>query len=231
MLKDIRKKINDFVFANTNNIDKLITDKVNDYILVEEQPLPIKIGKKTIFIGNLTLENNYKYWEMYGKIMANIGCKFINFELMNDSAELYKHIMASKKLYKQLCKLIKKTILKQQAYYLNSNKEREIINWTNCTYRYFKKYITIEKLLQILKLIYLYNFDAEKKNWQILLPKKEEEAKRLMETYIYFWLSNLSGLTGKFQLSRLTNVDYWDNESQREIIPIVPEKNKVKNGK
>ena len=202
-----------------NNIDKLMTDKVNDYILIEEQPLPITVGNKTIFIGNLTIDNNYKFWEMYGKLMANIGAKFVNFDLIKSGEDLYTAIVKHKKLYKGLIKIIKKTILKQQCYYLDkTTKERKGIKFQNCSWRYFKKNITIEKLIQICYLIYLYNFDAEKKNFKIILNQmvNQDEEKQLMETYMYFWLQNLVGLTGKFQLAQLTNVEYWDNPDEQE---------------
>ena len=203
-----------------HNVDKMMTDKVNDYILIEEQPLPIDIGKHTIYIGNFTLDNNFKFWEVYGKLLATIGMKFINFELIGDTSELYKAIFKYKKLYKGLIKIIGKTILKQQAYYLDQFKNRKELKWTNCTYNYFKKNMTIEKLLQICKLVHLYNFDAEKKNFKILLGSMNlgKNEKQLMETYMYNWFQNLTGLTGKFQLSQLTNVDYWQDESQREVV-------------
>lgn len=233
-LHDMRKKVNDYVMNWTNNVDKLMTEKVEDYILIEEMPLPIRIGEKTIFVGNLTLKNNFRYWHTYGKIMALIGVKFLNFDLMNDSGELYKCIMTHKKLYKELCKLIHKTICKQQAYYYNTmNKDRKELKWNNCSLGYFIKNITMEKLLQMLKLIYLFNFDAEKKNFKILLGSmaKDKDTKTIMGNYIYFWLQNLNGLTGKFQLSHLTNVDYWYNESEREITSLNPRKEDIKNAK
>lgn len=203
-----------------NSIDRLMTDKVNDYILIEEQPLPIEIGDKVIYIGNFTLDNNFKFWDTYGKLLANIGMKHINFELIGNTAELFKALYVHKKLYKGLVKLIGKTILKQQAYYLDQFKNRQEIKWKNCTWSYFKKNVTMEKLLQICKLVHLYNFDAEKKNLKILLGNMaaEEEEKKAMETYMYNWLQNLPGAIGKFQLSLLTNVDYWSDVSQREVI-------------
>ena len=225
----MRKKVNSLLIGSFNNIDKLMTDKVDDFILIEEQPLPIKIGARTIYIGNLTLDNNYKWWKMYGELFANIGVKFVNFEMMNDTKEMYKNIMLHKKLYKGLIKIIKKTILKQQCYYLDKKtKERIDIKWTNCSYRYFKKNITMEKLLQIIYLTYLYNFDSEKKNLKILLEKTNSK-NHITETYMYFWLQNLSGLTGKFQLSQLTNVDYWQEEDKQEVVSVKGKKG-MKNG-
>lgn len=220
-IKAVRKKINSLLLG-TNSIDRIMTDKVNDYILIEEQPLPIQIGDRTIYIGNFTLDNNFKFWDGYGKILALIGMKFINFDLLNDGEELFKALHVHRKLYKSLVKLISTTLLKQQTYYLNDKKKRKELKWKNCTYNYFKKRVTIEKLMQICMLIYLYNFDAEKKNLKILLGKvvKDEAQKQHLQTYMYFWLQNLSGLTGKFQLSLLTNVDYWDDESQRDIVSI-----------
>jgi hypothetical protein len=230
-LKIVRKKVNNMLMG-TYNVDKSMTDKVNDYILVEEQPLPIQVGERTIYIGNLTIDNNFKFWEMYGQLMAMVGLKFVNFELISNTAELFKAIMIHRKLYKGLCKIIKKTILKQQAYYLNDKKERKKLKWKNCNYRYFKKHITMEKLLQICYLIWLFNFDAEKKNLKILLGQvaKGKKEKHTLETYMYFWLQNLAGMTGKFQLALLTNVDYWHKEAEREIVSISNKrKKKVKN--
>jgi len=84
-LKDVRKKVSKLLMG-CHNVDKMMTDKVNDYILIEEQPLPIDIGKHTIYIGNFTLDNNFKFWEVYGKLLATIGMKFINF--IKDSLRL-----------------------------------------------------------------------------------------------------------------------------------------------
>ena len=235
----LRKKINDFILNHTLNIDKLMTDKVEDFKLLEEQPFPINIkgkdGGRIIFIGNFTLENNYKFWEIYGKLIANLNAKImsieiaeerrkellnkVGFEMIGNGGILYEMINEFKFIYKGLVELISKTVLKQQAYYLNEHKERTKIKWKNCSYRYFKKWVTVEQLIEICYGVYLYNFDAEKKNLQIITKKMitEETAKQAMENYMYFWLQNLGGLTGKFQLSQLTNVDYWDNEQQREI--------------
>jgi hypothetical protein len=118
-----------------------------------------------------------------------------------------------------LCKLIHKTIIKQQAHYIpkagESRKERK---WRNCSLRYFKKHITIEKLMQICMLVYLFNFEAEKKNLSVLLGKvvKGQGEKQAMETHMYSWLQNLAGLKGNFLLAQLPNTDYWYDESLRE---------------
>ena len=223
-LADARKKINEYLMG-LNNIDKLMTDKVNDYVLIEEQPLPIKIGDRTIFVGNFTIENNFKFWDGYGQILALIGIKFLNFELIGDMPELYKAIMLHRKLYKALVKLLGKVILKQQAYYLDEMKNRIPLKWKNCSYRYFKKRITIEKLMQICKLVHVFNFDGEKKNFKILLGDlaRDQETKGVMGEFMSFWLQNLNGLSGRFQLAQLINVDYWDDDTQNVIVNPIKE--------
>jgi hypothetical protein len=217
VLKKVRNYIND-LFLSTNSINKIMTDKVNDYILIEEQPLPIRVGTKTIYVGNFTLDNSDKFWIEYGNLLAFIGVKFFNFDLLSDAKQLMHCLKVHKKFKKKLIKLIGKTILKQQGYYLDTFKERTHREWQNCSMRYFKKNMTYEKLLQICFLIYQYNFDAEKKNWAILAEKMVPE--QLMETYMYFWLQNLSGLTGKFQLAQLPNLDYWQDGSLKQDIPL-----------
>lgn len=190
-----RDKVNEMLLG-FNCIDKLMTDKVNDYILIEEQPLAILIGNKTIFVGNFTIENNYKFWEGYGKLLAMIGMKHINFELLNDGQELYKTILMNKMFYKEMCKLINNHILKQQAYYLNDKKERKKIKWRNCTFGYFKKHITIPKLMQICGLIYSYNFNAEKKMLTGFIQRNE--GKGSFEELYSFLASKFAWSDGKF---------------------------------
>lgn len=211
----VRKKINKIVLA-TNNIDRLMTEKVEDYILVKEQPMPVTIGNKTIFIGTFTIENDYKFWKTYAIILAHIGLKFINFELLNESGDLYKFLHQHKRFYKDLCKLINKHILKQQGYFLNEVKERENIKWTNCNYRYFRKHITYETLMQICKLIYIYNFDAEKKNFQILLGQMGKNMSKVSENYMYFWLQNCIGLTGAFSHAQLIKPSWWSEDMVKD---------------
>jgi len=224
MLKDTRKKIREMLLGRSR-IDRLMTDKVDDYILIQEQPLPLPIGDRILFIGNLTVENNYKFWEVYGQILANMGLKFVNFELIANSDDLYKALMIHKQLYKQLIQLIKKTIIKQQAYFIDKDKRKEL-KWKNCSWRYFKKHVTMELLLQICFLVYMYNFDAEKKNWQIILGKMQ--ASQLMETYMYAWLQNLDGITGKFLLPHITKPSSWSQDGASKISIMATEKDKSK---
>jgi hypothetical protein len=204
-LIDLREKISK-ILLGSNNVDRIMTDKVNDYILIEELPLSVLIGSRNIYVGNFTLENDYKFWHMYGKLLAHMQIEFINFDLLNDGVKMYEVISTHKKWYKGMIKIIKKTLLKQQGYFKDQMGEVKKHIWKNCTYRYFKKHITKEKLIQICFLIYLYNFDAVKKNFQIITTKMGASGKQAMENYMYFWLQNLAGLTGKFQDAQLRNV-------------------------
>jgi hypothetical protein len=209
-LKDIKE-----LLKLNNNIDKLMTDKVNDYTLIEEQPCAITIGKKIIYVGNFTLENNYKFFNDYSKLMGQIGLKYVNFDHLGNGKELYPLCLKNKKWYKGLLKIIGNTILKQQAYYLNDKKQRILLKWENCSIHYFKKNVSIEKLLQIVMIIYAYNFDAEKKNFKILVNR--EGLSQLTETYMYSWLLSLPGLTGKFQLALYQKPESLDKEYQSMI--------------
>jgi len=229
LFKKMREKISNLFLDQTKNIDTLMKNRVDDYILIEEQPLSIKIGDKYLFIGNFTIENNYKFWHLYGKLMSHLGIKFLNFDILGSGTDLYEFIIIHKNWYKGMIKIIKKTLLKQQAYYLNEYKEREKINWKNMNWRYFKKRITIEKLMQICHLIYLYNFDAEKKNWQVIQGKWS--IRELMQTYIYSWLQHSAGISGNFLLAQLPNLDYWHNESMRQEISLTKNQTKKNSSK
>lgn len=196
-----------------NSIDKLFTEAVNPYILIEEQPLPIQIGKYIIFVGNLTLEKSYEFWNGWARILALLQTQTLNFDLLSDGGELFKAIQLNKKLHKELCKLLYRTICKQQGYYLDSiTKERKHTNWKNISFRYLIKNITVEKLIQMCFLVYLYNFDAVKKNSQILNFRLPMEGKETMGTYMAYWLQNCTGLTGKFQLAQTLSPDLLSEE-------------------
>lgn len=202
------------LLKSTHNIDRLFSDKIQDYVLIEELPLSVIIGTKKIYVGNFTLENNYKFFNDYGKLMAHIGLKYVNFDHLGNGQELYMLCLKNKKWYKGILKIISKTLLKQQAYLYNKNEDkRKEIKWKNCSIRYFKKNISLEGLLQIIELIYMYNFDAEKKNFKILL--KHHPTTSHMETYMYDWLQNLTGLTGKFQLALFPKPASLDKEYQK----------------
>lgn len=210
LMKNIRDKWNKFMLQ-TNSIDTILTEKVNEYILLEEQPLPITIGDKIIFIGNLNFNNEQKFFHTWALLLSALASKIINMELVEERKKelieacrfdllangkyLLEFLWTDKWLYKNICKLIGRTILKQQQYIYNGE-TKELKKWKNCSLRYFKKNITKEKLIQICWLIYLYNFDSSKKNLKLIIEKMG--LKQLEQTYIPFWLQNLAGLNGKF---------------------------------
>ena len=238
LIKKIREKYNAFIM-NSNNIDRLMTDKVDDYIIIEEQPLPIVVGEKIIYIGNFTFNTEHTFFHKWAKVISLLCSKIINMELTTErKKELLEkadfHLLANGKwmleflwqdkwLFNKICKLIKQTVLKQQGYYLTKNKLRKERSWTNCSYRYFKKNITKEGLIQICWLVYFYNFDSQKKSLKVLADKVNMNA--LVETYIPFWLQNLNGLTGKFLNAQVKNIDYYFKDKESKEASQQEEKN------
>jgi flagellar capping protein FliD len=93
------------------------------------------------------------------------------------------------------------------------------------SYRYFSRHVSVEKLAQIVFLMYQYNFDAEKKNFKILADKMG--IKQSTQTYIYSWLKNLPGLTGGFVKPQSTSLDSY----QQELTKRIEEMEKEKEGK
>lgn len=204
-IQKLRDAIDKFLMG-TNNIEKLMRDKVAPYVLVEEVPVPIQIGKYTVWVGNLTINNNWKFWEMYGRILAIIGIKFENFDLLANGGDLYKALNTHKKFKKELMKLLYKTICKQQAYYLNQMPQeaiRTMAVWQNVSLKYFINNMSITKLIQFCRIVYIYNFDPEKKNLEILMHQLPADGKETMRSYMSSYLQNMVGLTGKFQLAQL----------------------------
>lgn len=213
VLHSIRQMVSN-ALKNSNNVSRLMTDKVEDYILLEEQPIPIKIGDRIIFIGTFTYENELRFWKDWIKLMSALYADKVNFDLLNNGLEMYKALKIHKNLFKNICKLLYKTIIKQQQYFYNNKTgEKDIlVKWKNCSLRWLMKNITTEKLIQICMLVYIYNFDAEKKNLQILLgATRSTEAG---EMYIYSWFQDLAGLTGKFVASQAPSIDSVFSDKQ-----------------
>lgn len=231
--KNIYEKIRDRYYEimnGRNTIDKLMKDKVSEYYLMEEFPLPIKIGSRTLWIGNLTIENNREFLSCLAKLFAGFSSKIINLDIISDPALCYDAIVRHKEIEKSLIKLVKKTLLRQQWYY---NEEMLGVGLRlkikNFSYGYFARHVTTEKLAQILFIMYQYNLDAEKKNLKILAEKMG--IAQDTQTYIYSWLQNLDGLIGDFVKPQSTKSDSY----QEELTNIIKEKEKnddsFKNGK
>jgi hypothetical protein len=222
ILHNWREKIEKMVLG-TNNVDRLMREKVEDYILCEELPISIKVGQYRVWVGTFNLNNDYKFWHIYGKILANVGLQFVNFDMLKDGTEMWKTLTLHKKLYKGLRKLVAKTILNNQEYWCNerSNPDDKV-KLPKVSIKYFCNHMTKEKLIEMCFLIYIYNFDSEKKNLQIVAKRMVPSS--LMETYIYSWLKSCTGLTGKFQLALYPNPDWWSEDITKNFIHLKREK-------
>lgn len=80
----------------------------------------------------------------------------------------------------------------------------------------FTKNITIEELMQLCLLVYLYNFDAVKKNLSIVMARLPKDARSIGETYVYSWLANSAAITRKY--GERPSIDYkrFFNASPKE---------------
>lgn len=240
-LQMIRKKWNNFMLT-TKNIDTIMTNKVDDYILLEEQPLPIQVGKKLIWIGNFSFKNEHEFFNQWAMLISALSAKIINlelseerrkeilekcnFHLLGQGIDLMQVIYLDRWIFKKICKLISKFILKQKQYvYIEKDGTKKLIHWKNCSTRYFINNITKEKLIQICWLIYFFNFDASKKNLKLVAEKMN--LKQLEQTYIPFWLQNLNGINGQFLNVLQENTDYSYEEKARNANG--NEDNKTKN--
>jgi hypothetical protein len=223
----VKDRINNLL-AGSKNINTLITKKVEDYVLIEEEPIPIRVGDRTIFIGNMTYENEHLFFQRWAEIIAALSAKTLNmeisaerradllkkgdFHLLANADHMMEFLMMDRWLFDHLVDLIDRTILRQQAYFKREG-IRSKIRWKNCSKRYFAKHITKEKLIQICYLTYFYNFEAVKKNTSILINRMNMQS--LSGTFMYFWLQNLDGLTGKFAGLQAPSVDYAFRDSPK----------------
>jgi hypothetical protein len=135
--------------------------------------------------------------------------------MLGNGAKLAEVILKHKRLQKDLKWLIKKTVLNQQEYYCRELGYGDIkkIKLLKCPWRYFKKNITLEKLIQILFIVYIHNFDAVKKNLFIIATKMDVH--NSAQSYIYSWLRNLGGLSGNFVTALSEKPDYWEDDLEK----------------
>jgi hypothetical protein len=219
------------LFDRWNNIDRLMSDKVEDMILIEEIPLSIKLGDKTILVGNLNWDNENKFFRDWAKILSLILAKKYNFEigmdLLQDSLKLKQVLNTHTKIKRKLKNLICNTVLKQQQFYYDILKDKiKVIKWKPCSFRYFKKWVSTEIIMQICKAIHLYNFDAVKKNLSILAGSLGLH--QHVENYMYHWLRNSGGLMGKFVAAQAPSIDYAFRDLPKEEPKASPKENEVK---
>jgi hypothetical protein len=207
-LTEFRKKVYEHM-RNVNSVDKLMKDKLDPYILLDELPCPIQVGNKTIFVGNLNLNNEDYYFRNYAKILANYGLQNLFMDLMSNGLELMKYMKIHQGLRKELTKLVAKTLLKQQKFYYLKDKKEYKLN--KCSMRYFKNYMNKEKLIQAVFLIYTFNYDSTKKSLALVANKMGVGA--ISETFMYNWLENCPGVNGSFLINQLPNLEWFNNDS------------------
>ena len=238
------------ILMGTNCIDKLFRDHVEDYLIIKEQPQAITFPDgRILYIGNFNLHNERKFFYGWAKIIGLLVAKIVNMEISTDRKRdlmdkadfdmlgngkwMLEFLYMDGWFEKQLYKLLNKTLLKQQAYILFDNKKIQK-KWRNGGVRWMKKYMDKESLIQTCWLIYEYNFDAVKKNLKILVEKMKMKSQT--ETYMYFWLQNCPGLTGKFSNAPALNIDssvseFLNKKPQRKKRAEVPVENKeITNG-
>jgi hypothetical protein len=205
---EFRKKVYEHL-RNVNSVDKLMRDKLEPYILLDELPCPIQIGTKTIFVGNLNLNNEDYFFKGWAKILGNLGMQNMFIDLLSNGLELMKYMKIHTALRKDLTDLVAKTLLKQQKFYYPNNQKEYKLN--KCSMRYFKNYMNKEKLIQVVFLLYTYNYDSSKKSLALVVNRMGAGA--MSETFMYNWLENCPGVNGNFLLSQLPNLEWFNNES------------------
>lgn len=230
----LREWLNDFRMQG-RNINRLFTQKLEDFEIIEELPVPVKIAGRTFYIGQFTVESEHKFFQEWTAIMSLL-CATIakmdlttqrkedlirkaDFSLLAQGAHLAEFLYLEGKIYKILTKLAWRALSLQQHYFRKQNASghnRKLVKWYNCSLWWFRKNVTKETLIQICFLTYLYNFDSVKKNVSVAIKKMGMEA--LSETYIAFWLQNLDGLTGKFVKPLQPDIDSVFNDTENDTI-------------
>ena len=82
LYKMLKERVNNAI-KMAPSIDKLMKDKVEPYVLLEEYPIPIRIGNKIIFVGNLNMINEDKFFRGGAKILGNLGLQNLFIDLLS----------------------------------------------------------------------------------------------------------------------------------------------------
>lgn len=202
IITEARRMVEEYVMSRPS-IDKLLREKVDDYVIIRELPLPIKIGENTIYIGTFSLETQDIFFKEYVKLLSLVGTRHANIELgikfFAKGEDLYRILSNDKKIRKQIYKLIKSTILQEQNYI--DPVSGKLYKLPKVSMGYFKKFASIDVVMQICMLIYVYNFDATRRSLNILMGEMGVQLSGA--TFMWSWLQNLTGLSGKFLLNPL----------------------------
>jgi hypothetical protein len=185
-------------------------NKLEPYIILDELPCPIQIGKKTIFVGNLNLSNEDYFFKGWASILGNIGLQNLFMDLLSNGLKLMEYMKIHTSLRKEMTDLIGRVLLKQQKFYYLKDKKEYKLN--KCSLRYFKNHMNKEKLIQIVFLLYLFNYDASKKSLALVVNRMDAGA--ISQTYMYNWLESCSGVNGSFLQDQLPQLDWFNKESR-----------------
>ncbi len=232
-LLNIKKKYNE-VMLGTNSIAKLMTEKVSELQIIKELPMSFNLNGFTVYVGNFNFENERKFFSQWAAIFGALIARVNNMEVTTDRKNdlikkadfhllakgewLYEFMLIDDWLYKKIAMLLTDTLIKQQQFIAPNRKKGEdkkkFVKWRNATWKWWSRNCDSETLIQICASIYLYNFDSVKKNVKILagsLGILEET-----EQYMYFWLQNWAGLTGKFLNAQAVSLDYAFRDKVKE---------------
>jgi hypothetical protein len=209
----IKKKVYEF-WNNIQSIDKLLKDKVDPYVIIQEYPCPIAIGSQVWWVGTFSMQNEAEFFREWAEILSRVGLQHLFLDLLKDGLELYKYMKLYDKVQKELLKLLYNILKKQQYFYCESN--NKLYKTNKVSWRYFKKYITKEAIMQICFIIYTYNYDASKNS--LTLIARRSALGEMSETCMYSWLQNCTGLTGKFLIDQLPSYDWYNPEQQKSTM-------------
>ena len=161
------------VLLQRPGIDHLIQQQMEDYSITQEAPLRIRIGSRTLYVGHFTLDNQHRFFALFGQLLGNIGAQSVLWQAAHDRDSLNAAWRGYQALLKDFHRLLRAAILnKTSSRWAGFGGRRFFL--PKLSLRYFKRVMTQEKLLQLCLLIYLYNFASVKQN----IPNMRVENKR-----------------------------------------------------
>lgn len=185
-------------------LKQIIEEKVDDKSIVREEPMVVNVGGHAVFCRCFTYRNHQRWLTHLGLMLGGFKSLFdevtfpSNQEQMEKSRKTLMLLLSNSKIYRAIMRMFRQTILREPG--------NEYWRWR---WRKFRREITVQEMLDLFFYIYLYNYEAVKKNVSLLLGRMGFV--KSLDTYISGSTENLGGTVSKWTKPRYQNSPFTSN--------------------
>jgi len=176
----------------------IIDNKVDDKTIVREEPMVVNVGGHAVFCRCFTYRNHQKWLAALGSLLTGFHALFQNVEFPGNQESIDKSrrsmmfLLSNKRVYDAIMKMFRRTVLREPG--------NEYWRWR---WRKFKREVTVQEIIDLFFYVYLYNYEAVKKNVSFLLGRMGFV--RNQGTYISGSVENLGGTVSRWTKPQYQN--------------------------